>query len=424
MDRSRHSNAAEYQAESGQQQVAWRVTLVASLFFFYQFLQISMFNSLNEFIQADLHLSLSQLGYLSSSYFFASLLSLIPAGIVLDHYSTRNTITYAIGGSAILLFILAQTDSLLVACVVRFLSGICGAFCFLSPVRLASRWFSSSELAFVVGIIVAVGLFGGVVAQSPILHLIYLFNWRITLWIIASVGLFLALLVRLFVIDYPKGISPSSTVKHFSNYFESFTRVISTWRNWLVGLYISLMNIPILVLGAMWGDRYITSAYHVNGFVAAEACSMLFWGMIIGSPIIGRLSDKFHSRTEIMLLTACGLTLLYGLLLTTFTHNIVFICMLLFLIGAFSSGQILGYPYIAEINPSKYTATAEGLASMIMISGGLLQSLFGWLVEFASNVNVMTNTLNASTYRYAILILPVTSAIALLTTLFLKRTEK
>ena len=70
--------------------LAWVVTLTASLFFFYEFIQMNLFNAINEQLREAFHLDAVQLGQLFSMYFYANFLCLFPAGNLLDRYSTTK----------------------------------------------------------------------------------------------------------------------------------------------------------------------------------------------------------------------------------------------------------------------------------------------------------------------------------------------
>ena len=48
---------------------AWMVTLTGALFFFYEFIQMNMFNSLSEPLEQTFHLGALQLGIVAAFYF-------------------------------------------------------------------------------------------------------------------------------------------------------------------------------------------------------------------------------------------------------------------------------------------------------------------------------------------------------------------
>jgi len=75
--------------------LAWLVCLSASLLVAYEFFNQTVFGSLSVPLMKAFHLNAGQLGVLSSTYFYANALFLIPAGLLLDRYSTRAWILVA-----------------------------------------------------------------------------------------------------------------------------------------------------------------------------------------------------------------------------------------------------------------------------------------------------------------------------------------
>ena len=165
----------------------WIVCLSASLFFAYELLQLHVMNAISPMLIQELNLSATEFGYLSSTYLLADVIFLLPAGMLLDRFSVRRVLT------ALFLCLLgtagfAKSTSLTGAALCHFLSGIGNAFCFLSCIMLISRWFPKERQAFVVGLMITIGMLGGVVAQLPFSLLAETLTWRAALMIDASVG--------------------------------------------------------------------------------------------------------------------------------------------------------------------------------------------------------------------------------------------
>ena len=75
---------------------AWLVILSASLYFFYEFIQLNLFNAIDVPLMRDFHLGAAGLGQLASLYFYANATFLFPAGIMLDRFSTRRLLLVAV----------------------------------------------------------------------------------------------------------------------------------------------------------------------------------------------------------------------------------------------------------------------------------------------------------------------------------------
>ena len=157
------------------------VVFSASLFFFFESIQLNMFNSLNLELMEAFNIGSTELGKLSATYFYGTILFLFPAGIMLDRISTKKIIivTMLLCIGCTLLFSLSS--SIWQANLYRFITGIGGSFTLLSSVRLASRWFPPDKMALIVGLIVTFAMLGGLVAQIPLTLLVLHFGWRATL---------------------------------------------------------------------------------------------------------------------------------------------------------------------------------------------------------------------------------------------------
>src|SRR5690349_4934479 len=90
---------------------AWVVTLTASLFFFYTFIQLNLFNAIDVELMQAFHLNASQLCQLSSMFFYANTVFLFPAGVLLDRFSTKKILLMSVLLASVgtLVFGLAET---------------------------------------------------------------------------------------------------------------------------------------------------------------------------------------------------------------------------------------------------------------------------------------------------------------------------
>lgn len=410
--------------------LGWIVTMTASLYFFYEFIQMNMFNSLSTYLLSEFHLSSTQLGNLSACYFYINTLMVIPAGLIIDRFSTRYLIVAAMCGSSIATICFGFGHSILVLAIARLVIGCCAAFCFLSIFRLASRWFPTNQLALVTGFVVTWAMFGGMVAQTPFSYLIQLTSWRAAVIIDGTVGLVMMCLIYFVVRDYPPHHRTDNYREHKQVHqlgvWKSLKIVASNPYNWLCGLYTTLLNLPIFILGAVWGILYLSQVDHLSTINASEATAMLFFGTILGCPAFGWLSDKIEKRKLPMLLgAALSLAAVLALILIpslSFTTIIV----LFFSLGFFTSAQIVSYPVISELNSHALTSSATSILSIIiMASGFVVQPLFGWLIKTHWHHTFIGTTplYTLSDYYHAMFIMPISFFVALLLVFFIKETN-
>lgn len=368
------------------EKLGWMVVLAASLFFFYEFIQMNFFNSINEQLMKAFNLNAPQLGKLASMYFYANALCLFPAGILLDRYSTKKLLLFAVTLCTVGTFTFALANSYFYAAAGRFLVGMGASFCFLSCIRLASRWFPASKMAFVTGIVVTMAMTGGLVAQTPFALLSSTIGWRNATIVNASLGILVFVAILLIVQDRPpnSGDVAMADKHHLKTlgFFPSIKLVLLNKYNWLGGFYTSLMNLPVFLLGALWGIPYLVQVHHLDWVQASYATTLFFVGVIIGCPAFGWFSDRIGLRVMPMIVGAIVSLFVMFILMYAPHLSLYSLIFLFFLIGFVTSSQVLSYPVIAELNPIALTSTAVSVDSVtIMLSGVIFQPFFGWILE-------------------------------------------
>lgn len=408
---------------------AWLATLTAALFFFFCFIQLNLFSAINSQIMQEFSLSALQLGKLSSMYFYGNAIFLFPAGILLDRFSTKKLLLAAVILCTAGTFLFATATNYPVAAFARFLVGSSGAFCFLSCIRIASRWFPASRMAFVTGTIVTMAMLGGMVAQTPMALLSDLIGWRNAVFLNAALGLFVIIATALFVQDRPPESQKAAKADKDSLKALGLWRCISIAlinpQNWLGGLYTSLLNLPVFLLGALWGIPYLIEVHGLSAVQASYATTLFFVGVILGSPAYGWLSDHLGLRRRPMIIGAVLSLGLVMILIMTPSLSLTSLITLFFLLGFATSSQVLAYPTIAELNPSYLTSTSVSIASMsIMLSGVIFQPLFGYLMELQWDHHLVNGVPSYSVqdYNNAMWIFPICFALGLIISLLIKET--
>lgn len=408
---------------------AWVVTLTAALFFFYVFIQLNLFNAIDMQLMQAFKLNAPQLGQLSSMFFYANVLFLFPAGVLLDRFSTKKILLVSVIFATVGTFLFALADTYFVAATGRFLVGIGAAFCFLSCIRIATRWFPPSKMALVTGLVVTMAMIGGLVAQTPLAMLSNAVGWRQAVFMDAGLGVFIFLAIWAFVKDYP----PHCHDKHIADkahlqsmgFWKSVGLVTLNPQNWYGGLYTAFMNLPVFLLGALWGIHYLMQVHHVTLMQGSYATTLFFVGVILGCPFFGWASDHMGRRVLPMMLGA--IVSLGVMLVLLYVPDLSFgaLLFLFFLVGFVTSSQVLSYPLIAELNPTSLTSTAVSIIStVIMLSGVIFQPLFGWAMELHWDHTMVDGApvYAASDMLNAMLMMPAAFVVAFFVTLLMKET--
>ena len=404
----------------------WVVCLTCALFFLYEFIQMNMFNSISPEMIKTFKVNASELGNFSAMYLYANTIFVFFVGATLDRFSVRKLVLTAMGSCVIFTTIFALSTSLLMSEIFRFLSGISGAYCFLSCIVLASRWFPASKLALATGLIVTMAMIGGTLAQTPLTMLVASVGWRHAILLDSVLGAIFFFIMYAVISDYPDNYKkPEKTTKPRS-FANSIFHAVTSTQNWLCGTYTSLMNLMILVMGAAWGNAYLESVHHITRTEASVATMMIYSGTIIGSPVVGWYSDKIGERKKPMvqgaiIALALSLVLIYTPNLSAFAISCI-----MFALGFITSTQIISYPVIFESNPKDVTGSCESLASFVILGGGaFFQYIYGVMLDnhWQGILSDGIRVYSAGDHIYAFYMIPISIAISLILALMIKETN-
>lgn len=408
----------------------WIVCLSCGLFFFYEFIQMNMVNSLAPDLMREFQVTGDKLGLLAASYFDANVLFLLPAGIILDRFSTKTVALITIAICIFGTFMFAGATSLGWAAFYRFFTGIGSAFCFLTCMRLATIWFHDKRLALVTGAIMTLAFLGGTVAQTPMTLLIHQFGWRGAVYLDAALGLVIFFVMLLLIKDYPSHQAElkEKRKQHLQEigFWNSVRRSYLNMQNWLSAISANMSNLPVYILGAIWGGVYLVQTEGYTRTQASVITSMIFVGTLIGSPLIGLISDRIKNRkipiflgSFISLIIVC--LIIYGPHLSYSTLIILFL-----LLGFISSGGIINYSLVAEKNIPALTATSVSVVSICVIGGGaVFQPVVGWLLDNGWDGTKINHVpfYSAQDYHHAFMVLPIAFIISMICVFFMKESH-
>ncbi len=292
------------------------------------------YTGLSSYISADLRLDKAQLGLLGAAFFYPYALAQVPWGRLTDQIGGRLVISLGIIAAAVLLGLFATAESLSGAIGWRLGIGIAAACGFVPIAGLLARWFQPEERGMANG--AYYGLGGGLGEAAAFLLLpllgIYFLNrpdlatsgWRAAMVaiaaLIAGIGVICLVLLRS---DPSESVARTSAVASFTK--KQRGPWLSDPALWLLGLYFAA-GIVALRLVPAWLPLYATDLYRARwgyaqeaAVVAGGAIGVIYViGHVVGSPLIGRLSDFLLARgISRILVAASGLavsTVVFGLL--------------------------------------------------------------------------------------------------------------
>lgn len=409
---------------------AFIIVFVTSFLFFYEFGLTNIYNSLGPYVVKDFNLSPTEFGFVASLFFYTDLIFLIPAGVLVDRYSPRRIITLVLLISSTGVLMNAHAHSLGVLVIARLLMGLGGGFCLVGCIRVAVNWFPQKYMAGISGFIITMGMLGGLMVQTPLTLLILHSSWRYALTIVAIIGYSIAALIFLFVRDMPHHLKEERQHHiqrhHESGVFRCLKLALLKKQNWYCGFYTCLMNLPIFMLGALLGIPYLTQVNQLTMTQASTVSGMLYLGTMIGSPLMGSLSDLIQNRKYPMLISAVLAIALVFIIIQVTSNSFWLLLFLFLLLGIITSAQIISYPLVVESNSKMISSSAVCVISMMcMISGAFIQPLAGFLLSLRGGAHITQGTMDYPTasYHFVLNILPIAFVLAFILGLLIKETH-
>ncbi len=348
-------------------------------------------------------------GVISAFYFYAYAPTQLPAGVLFDRYGPRKLMTFAIALCAFGSAFFASTDSVLTACIGRFMIGVGSAFSFIGVLVLISRWFPPYYFAILAGVAQLMSSVGAMFGEMPLAAFIDLVGWRNASFLLSAIGFVLAILFWVFIRDFPHQQTQSIPDHYLRDEWKRLVAVCKHSYTWIIGGYAFAIWTPIAVFAALWGVPFLQEKYQISVVAASGLCSMIWLGIGIGSPLLGWVSDRLESRRIALMFSAvlglvATLMILYMNSLSYYMAYAV-----LFVLGLGAGGQTVSFAVVKENNTPELVGTASGFNNLsVLIGGAVFQPLVGYILQqtgtwrIENGVHVYT----VASYQTALLVMP------------------
>ncbi len=364
-------------------------SLSTSLFFISQFYRVSNAVIAPMLIQ-DLSLDTEGLGLISASFFYAFALTQIPISLFLDKIGPRNLMTAlsAIGILGALVF--SWADSLALGVTGRVLLGAGMACNLMGTFKLLTLWFSPRKFATLMGVVVAIGTVGNMVATTPLVVLVEKIGWRAGFQLIAAINLLLILVFYVVVCDPPANAADNQDPGSSMSLHDVFGNILFLFKQkdyWIISFSTLVRYGVLAAFQALWAGPFLMEVMGYSALATGNLILLLNFGMILGAPCWGTLSDRlFKTRKGVVIagLISIALTIIILTVIPAGIHLAV-LALLFFCFGFFNASGLLMYPHIKEMMPLEMAGVAMtgvnffnmiGPAVFLQGLGSLMQALY------------------------------------------------
>ena len=266
-------------------------------------------------IAAEMHIAASEIGVLSSAFFFAFAAVQLPLGVAIDRFGPKRCMLAcaAVVIASALLFAAGRTPAELVAA--RVVMGV-GTSCFLvAPLALYAQRFAPDRFAMLAGLHMGVGTLGTLLATAPLAFTAAAIGWRAAFVAVAAVMGVVGLLIALVVREPPPARGAEGGRRE--TLAQSILGIRAAMRIPSVGrLFVMQMATysSFVIFVGLWGGPYLT---HVYGYGLTERGSLLLVpaiAQILGLMLYGWTDRVFGSHRVPVAIGAFATAGLFALL--------------------------------------------------------------------------------------------------------------
>ena len=328
---------------------------------------------------AEIGLSASDLGFLTSMYFLTFSLFQLPLGILLDRYGPRRvqTVLLLVAASGAALYAIG-TDMTTLA-IGRGLVGIGVSGCLMASLTIFTIWYPERLWPMMNGLVLGIGGLGAAAATTPLEMSLAYTDWRGVYFGLAGMTVLVSLLIFSVVPEHQRTGASASLATQVRELGQILTSGLY-WR--LVPVLVVSLSVN-LAIQTLWAGPWLRD---VAGFDRDRIAGFLFIlaiALTVGSIIVGVAATRLE-KAGVPLLTqffvaqvgflGCQALIALGLLPQSLWPWIGF--------GFFANVAMLVYPVLFRAFPKSFTGRVSTGINVLVFGGVFLtQYLIGTIID-------------------------------------------
>jgi MFS family permease len=321
---------------------------------------------------ADIGLSATGLGLLTSAYLFAFALFQLPLGVLLDRYGPRRVQfgLFACAAAGSLLFSIGNDVVTLTAA--RALIGLGFAGGLMSGFKAVVLWVPPPRRALANACIMSFGALGILVATVPVELAVLAVGWRSVFVGLAVITLAVAGLILLAVPEQAGGQRETLA--------QQIRSVLPIYRDrlfWRLAPLLAITGGTHIAIQTLWAGPWFRDVAGLDRMAVANHLMVMAVAFLIGILSSGAIADWLGRRGVDLL------TVMLGFLAVFFVAQLAVVLQLTsltlpiwFLFGMFGQVAVLAYPWLS----SHYGAALSGRTNTAV---NLLLFLVAFAVQYA-----------------------------------------
>lgn len=347
-------------------------------------------------LMADLDISHSELGLLSSAYFVGFAVMQIPLGIALDRYGARRTESFLLLFALCGAVIFAYAESLWGLTLGRLLIGIGVSACLMASFTAYRRWFSVDQQSQLASGMLVFGTAGALLTTIPIQLAMPIIGWRGSFWVMAILVAIAFIGIRLGIPkfdDHPSSKKTDETDASFG------LKEILCHPFFMRMLPIGVVNHGgFLALQTLWLGPWMVEVLGFDSIFTAQILFLFNGVMLLGYALNAWLLPRANAK-GFKTLNYVKWLLAIGLVSQVLAISIdsAFSWVLWIIFAATATGHILGQSSVITAFPSRNAGVAATSYNLLIFVGAFI---FQWGIGWGIDLSVSLGIEKVSAFKY------------------------
>jgi len=288
----------------------------------------------------ELKLSHAQAGLLMSLFALPAIFLSIPGGLLSDYYGIRKIGIISLVIMIVGTLLVALSDVFLNIGLGRLLSGVGAVTLSIVASQLLSQWFVGREIGTAMGIHNTAMPVGTIICLSTFGMLGENLGWRVPIFITTIISTMCLIVFLLLYRSASDGRSErkENGGKKGRGIFSSLWMTGSSI--WLVGFSWMWFNAAVISFTTFAPDFFVSKGYGIG--LAGFLTSLLMWGSLCLSPVVGRLIDWIGGRE--LLIGIGGATLSVAIYMVPSSTNFILPMIIMAIAVALVPAPIFSFP--------------------------------------------------------------------------------
>lgn len=375
-------------------------------------------------LAAELSLDTVSAAYLMGMVFYPNICLQIPAGIITDRFGARRVLTTGAMICALGAWGVSTADTYRMICIYRVVMGAGLSFSFVSMAYLIANWMRRESFSMMFSIAEMIALLSTMYGMQVLALQIPLLGWRYFVELIAYAAFGLSVLAFLLVKDKPDDMDTQRSALALSDLLGQLKGFLLDHKMWANGIYSGLLFANLTCFVAQLGPSFLEKTIQVPFAQAAQACTMLTFGLVVGCPLLGFALARVERLHLVLSAAALVASISMSIVVIFPGLSINVVSLMLFICGFASVAYLIPFTITHYYVRPGSKSTAIGFTNLLStIFGPMLTIVIGYMIKAHRLANGLEEASVAS-YQYGMNLLPMMMFLAALLCFFMPLTHK